>query len=30
VITLKLRQFGGGILWDNGAAVVTSDGTGQA
>lgn len=28
VITLKLRQFGGGVLWDNGLAVVTSDGTG--
>lgn len=30
VITLKLRQFGGGILWDSGAAVVTSNGTGVA
>lgn len=28
VITLKLRQFGGGVIWDNGAAIVTSDGTG--
>lgn len=26
VITLKLRQFGGGVLWDGGAAVVYSQG----
>jgi len=30
VITLKLRQFGGGILWDNGEAVVKSTGVGAA
>lgn len=30
VITLKLRQFGGGVLWDGGAAVVYSNGTGVA
>jgi len=30
VITLKLRQFGGGILWDGGVAVVTSNGSGVA
>lgn len=28
VITLKLRQFGGGVLWDGGIAVVYSNGTG--
>lgn len=28
VITLKLRQFGGGAVWDNGAGIVYSDGTG--
>lgn len=28
VITLKLRQFGGGILWDGGIAVVKSTGAG--
>lgn len=27
-ITLKLRQFGGGVLWDGGLAVVYSDGSG--
>lgn len=26
VITLKLRQFGGGVLWDGGASIVYSDG----
>lgn len=30
VITLKLRQFGGGVLWDNGLGVVYSNGTGVA
>ena len=30
VITLKLRQFGGGVLWDGGVAVVHSTGTGKA
>lgn len=30
VITLKLRQFGGGVLWDGGLAVVRSSGTGTA
>lgn len=30
VITLKLRQFGGGVLWDNGAGVVYSKGDGSA
>lgn len=30
VITLKLRQFGGGIVWDSGAAVIHSNGTGSA
>lgn len=30
IITLKLRQFGGGVLWDGGAAVVFSTGTGAA
>lgn len=29
VITLKLRQFGGGILWDQGLAVVRSSGAGS-
>ena len=29
VITLKLRQFGGGVVWDGGAAIVYSDGTGK-
>lgn len=29
VITLKLRQFGGGVVWDQGKAVVYSDGTGE-
>lgn len=29
VITLKLRQFGGGVLWDGGAAIVYSNGTGS-
>lgn len=29
VITLKLRQFGGGVLWDGGAAVVYSEGDGN-
>lgn len=29
VITLKLRQFSGGVLWDSGLAVVYSDGTGS-
>lgn len=28
VITLKLRQFGGGVVWDGGAAVVKSTGAG--
>jgi hypothetical protein len=28
VITLKLRQFGGGVLWDGGEAVVYSEGDG--
>lgn len=28
VITLKLRQFGGGVLWDAGIGVVYSTGTG--
>ena len=28
VITLKLRQFGGGVVWDGGAAIVYSNGTG--
>lgn len=28
VITLKLRQFGGGVLWDLGVGVVYSNGTG--
>lgn len=26
VITLKLRQFGGGVVWDNGAGIVWSTG----
>lgn len=30
VITLKLRHFGGGVLWDNGAAVLKSNGSGLA
>lgn len=30
VITLKLRQFGGGVVWDGGVAIVHSDGTGTA
>lgn len=30
VITLKLRQFGGGVVWDGGLAIVTSNGTGTA
>lgn len=30
VITLKLRQFGGGVLWDGGAGVVYSRGDGSA
>lgn len=29
VVTLKLRQFGGGVLWDSGAGVVFSNGTGN-
>lgn len=29
VITLKLRQFGGGVVWDGGAAIVYSNGTGK-
>lgn len=29
VITLKLRQFGGGVLWDGGAAIVYSNGSGS-
>lgn len=29
VITLKLRQFGGGVLWDLGVGVVYSNGTGS-
>lgn len=29
VITLKLRQFGGGVLWDSGKAVVYSQGDGN-
>lgn len=29
VITLKLRQFGGGVLWDGGAAIVYSKGDGS-
>lgn len=29
VITLKLRQFGGGVLWDQGRAVVYSTGAGS-
>jgi hypothetical protein len=28
VITLKLRQFGGAVVWDNGAAIVKSSGAG--
>lgn len=28
VITLKLRQFGGGVVWDNGAGVIKSTGLG--
>ena len=28
VITLKLRQFGGGIVWDGGVAIVRSTGAG--
>jgi hypothetical protein len=28
VITLKLRQFGGGIVWDGGEAIVRSTGAG--
>ncbi len=28
VITLKLRQFGGGIVWDGGQAIVRSSGSG--
>lgn len=28
-ITLKLRQFGGGVVWDNGAAIVKSSGAGS-
>ena len=27
-ITLKLRQFGGGVVWDLGKAIVKSDGSG--
>ena len=27
VITLKLRQFGGGVVWDAGKAIVYSNGT---
>lgn len=30
VITLKMRQMGGGVLWDNGLGVVYSNGTGVA
>lgn len=30
VITLKLRQFGGGVVWDSGAAIVWSEGDGVA
>lgn len=29
-ITLKLRQFGGGVVWDQGLAIVHSNGTGVA
>lgn len=29
VITLKLRQFGGGAVWDGGAAIVYSEGDGN-
>jgi hypothetical protein len=29
VITLKLRQFGGGVLWDAGIGIVYSNGTGS-
>lgn len=29
VITLKLRQFGGGVLWDGGAGIVFSTGAGS-
>lgn len=29
VITLKLRQFGGGVVWDSGTAVVKSTGAGS-
>ena len=28
VITLKLRMFGGGVVWDDGIAIVYSNGTG--
>ena len=28
-ITLKLRQFGGGVVWDSGLAIVTSTGAGS-
>jgi hypothetical protein len=28
VITLKLRQFGGGVVWDNGLAIAKSSGAG--
>ena len=30
VITLKLRQFGGGVLWDGGIGICYSSGTGTA
>jgi hypothetical protein len=29
VITLKLRQFGGGVLWDGGVSIVYSEGDGN-
>jgi hypothetical protein len=29
VITLKLRQFGGGVLWDQGIGIVYSNGSGS-
>jgi hypothetical protein len=29
VITLKLRQFGGGVVWDDGKAIVKSSGAGS-
>ena len=29
-VTLKLRMFGGGVVWDGGAAILYSNGTGVA